>query len=127
MTDKLTMFPTYYFLTQLGPDGMELWWKELNVGEYDVSTSVVETTDGGFLVGGASLLSEGIHWSIFIDKTDSEGNLEWRKIYDNENSQVALAAHETRDGGYIIVGYRSSQTDGSNDVLLMKTDAEGNL
>ena len=41
-------------------------------------------------------------------------------------SQAGYSLEQTVDGGYVICGYRSDSLLGTKDILLIKTDAEGN-
>ena len=62
-------------------------------------------------------------------KTDSNGNKEWDRIYKGKNIEFGYSGQQTSDGGYIIIGSRWNPV-GSNfdsDVLLIKTDAQGNV
>ncbi|SVE40942.1 uncharacterized protein METZ01_LOCUS493796, partial [marine metagenome] len=76
--------------------------------------SIQQTTDGGYIITGT--------WLI---KTDSEGNEEWINESIVGQFDVHQSVQQTDDGGYIITG---SKWNGSeyNDVLLIKTNSEGN-
>jgi hypothetical protein len=52
----------------------------------------------------------------------------FQKTYNAGADDVAACVQQTNDGGYVIAGYTTSGISGSNkDVLLMKTDNNGNV
>lgn len=75
----------------------------------------------------SSFPSTGVH----LFKTDDQGNLLWERIHSMANARtIATWMEPTADGGFIIAG--NSNRDkvwppDSNDVLLIKTNAIGNI
>jgi hypothetical protein len=63
---------------------------------------------------------------IFLIKTDANGNIIWAKTYGGINWDEAYSVQQTSDGGYIVAGYTESFGAGG-DILLIKTDANGNI
>jgi hypothetical protein len=49
----------------------------------------------------------------------------WTHTYGGANYDVGESVVETSDGGYAIAGYTASYGTGSDDVWLVKTDANG--
>nr|QNO56515.1 hypothetical protein CNIFIPMI_00007 [Methanosarcinales archaeon ANME-1 ERB7] len=94
----------------------------------DMCMSVQETRDGGYIIAGiTSHTYVGFFCNdVLLIKTDSEGNKEWKRTFGGSGDDVGLSVQETGDGGYIIVGRTESYGTGGNDVLLIKTDSEGN-
>jgi len=85
---------------------------------------VVQTSDGGYaIIGIMGSISAGdaIGWLV---KTDSDGNIEWDKTYDEGSMGSILQAS---DGGYTIAGSTSSFGAGRSDFWLVKTDSSGNM
>jgi hypothetical protein len=100
-----------FWLIKTDAYGNMLWNKTYS--KYtDKAYCVIETTDGGFALAGATGF-----WSnnnIWVVKTDEYGNLEWNRTY---GEGVARTLVESSDGGYVFAG--------SN--RLIKTDAYGNI
>jgi len=61
---------------------------------YEVSDVTIDY-DGGLIFVGSTNINNSTtyadeHWHIFLYKTDSDGNLLWRKTFDNPNSEVSV-------------------------------------
>ena len=106
---------TYYeaMLVKTDSSGNILWSKTYG-GSGDFANSVIQTSDGGYLLAGSGL------W-----KTNSAGNLQWTKPLDDPEAIEAKSIIQTSDGGYVYVGDKRSLHVG-NDILMVKTDSSGN-
>jgi len=96
------------WLIKTDENGNPLWGRTFGGAGDDYATSVQQTSDGGYILGGSQLI-----------KTDSDGNSEWIRTLGSNNVQ------QTMDGGYILVDSYKQPT-GWFDVLLIKTDENGN-
>jgi hypothetical protein len=94
---------------------------------YDVATSVQQTSDGGYIVAGITNFFGAGNYDILLLKTDANGNIIWAKTYGGTNYDYASSVRQTSDGGYIVAGWTESFGAGNRDVLLIKTDANGNI
>jgi len=96
-----------------------LWSNTYGVGE---SNSVIETSDGGFVMA-------GFGGGAKVVKTDNLGNQLWSLTYGGAQSQEII---ETSDGGLIFVGRCGTGGEscgtgfGGNDLYLVRTDSDGN-
>ena len=97
------------------------WLKTYQVSNnsyYDESWKVISTSDGGFVIAGASD-DKGL-----LIKTDPAGEKEWHQTY--ENSTTLYSVIEISDGGYVATGYyECDDMDCYPDLYLLKTDSEG--
>jgi hypothetical protein len=80
--------------------GNKLWDRTFGGSEYDEASSIQQTRDEGYIVGGSTSVDGAYHACMI--KTDSSGNKEWDKIFVEANQ--ANSVQETSDGGYIIAG-----------------------
>ena len=100
------------------------WLKTYDVSSNsgnDESWCVSKVSDGGFMIAGAS------NYSGLLIKTDSEGEKEWHKIYENATSLYKV--RETSDGGFIATGYYECDTLPGcyPDIYLLKTNSTGTI
>lgn len=90
--------------------------------------AVIQAFDGGYLLVGS--LTDGVTDNVYVVKTDANGDMMWNRTYESTHDRSGGDIVQTSDGGYAIAGYESAQrTDGiySDDLFLMKIDANGNL
>ena len=98
----------------------------------DVAMSVVQTADGGYaLFSSTSSFGVNIYYTYcWLIKTDSEGNIEWDKIYKDKNedskSFPAKTLIQTSDSGYTFVA-SPGFIIGLRDIWLAHVDTEGNI
>lgn len=87
--------------------------------------SIQLTGDNGYVVAGQ------YSSDAWLLKIDCNGNKIWDKSFDSTAMDLAGSVQQTSDGGYILAGWTKSgapyPTGGlSQDVWLIKTDANGN-
>jgi hypothetical protein len=110
------------------------------------ATSIVQTPDGGFLVGGnwsnSTFPGQGSAGALLL-KLDAAGGLQWQKAYsggvycfDNgfnttcvDIGAVIYSVHQTSDGGYLLAGDGDLELNDSVPLVpwLAKVDASGSL
>lgn len=129
-TDNNTNTDILFFKTDSSGD---LEWNQTYGGAgSDVANSVVKTADGGYaLIGRTSSFGINIYYTYsWLIKTDSEGNLEWDKVYRDKNndskSYFAQTIIQTSEGGYAFVD-SPGFIIGLRDIWLAHVDAEGNM
>ena len=70
--------------------------------------------------------SVGLGTSPLLAADNTPPETEWEKTFGGSNQDIAYSVQQTTDGGYIIAGWTDSYGAGGHDVLLIKTDADGN-
>ena len=112
-----------YYLVKTDPLGDTLWTRTYGGTGDDISTSVQQTTDGGYIVAGyTNSFGAGIN-DIYLVKTDENGDTLWTRTYGGTEDDNANSVQQTTDGGYIIGGY--TRTGDVPDSYLIKIDAIG--
>jgi len=107
-------------------DGSYEWGLILGGTDWDRGYEAQQTDDGGYAITGYVTLATGTSYAILI-KADSNGDLEWYKIYGGAGVDYGNSVRQTSDGGYIIAGQTTSFGTGNWDGWLIKTDGSGNL
>ena len=103
-----------FWLIQINPEGLLLWEKSYGGTNLEVPTSIMQTSDSGFVMAGRSKSSDGDVSSnqgmedYWIVKTDHDGNLEWEKAVGGSLNDGAECVIQTADTGYAVVGYTES-------------------
>jgi hypothetical protein len=99
------------------------WNKTLGDGHgWSEANSVIQDSSGGYILAGVRCLDNP---EPLLLKTDANGNEIWNHTYLASNGGVAYSVQQTTDGGYIMCG-RIYNSNGGIDIMLIKTDADGN-
>lgn len=123
---------TDIWITKLSPQGTILWKKAFGGSQKDFVEYVAATSDGGFVITGATYSNNGDIPSspnppdrnILAAKFNADGNAEWVKNIEGLNGQSII---QTSDGGYLLGGERYSPgVNVSYDALIVKMDSYGN-
>lgn len=89
--------------------------------------STEQTADGGYIITGYTTSMGAGGADVYLLKTDAVGTKLWQKTFGGSGDDYGSSVRPTADGGYIIAGFTGSPGLVPTDVLLIKTDAAGNL
>ncbi|MBI4930285.1 MAG: T9SS type A sorting domain-containing protein [Bacteroidetes bacterium] len=119
-------FSRKIYLNKFDMNGNLLWTKLYGgVSGVDLANTMAQTTDGGFIISGITS-SFGTSLTKYLLKTDSNGALEWSKVFGDQGSSTSFVI-QTNDNGYALVGTQNQAPIGFNSASLLKTDSGGNL
>ncbi|MBI2839131.1 MAG: hypothetical protein HYX75_12500 [Acidobacteria bacterium] len=95
---------------------------------YDDFYSVHRTSDGGFILAGEVTQPDGTHTLGLCVKLDATGNVQWQKTLGESDQLTAFRdAQATSDGGTVLAGFATTDTDTWGVAQCTKLDASGNL
>jgi hypothetical protein len=114
------------YLIKTDIDGNEVWGKALGGRNMDRGYSVQQTRDGGFIIVGEMESAGSGKIDILLIKTDAHGQEIWSKTFKEEHDATGRSVQQTTDGGYIIAGTIWGLSGKGSDVLLIKTNPDGN-
>lgn len=112
------------WLVKTDAEGREQWSRTYEAHGFDEIEAVVEVADG-FVLGGYTRDSSGSQDGWLV-RTDAEGSVRWSRTYDAVAEDVVRDVVRTTDGGFAFVG-QTGRFDGTDDLWLCKTDADGAL
>jgi hypothetical protein len=87
---------------------------------YDWASSVLQTSDGGYIVAGGIRHIPTSHDHILLIKTDAYGNKISDVIYYWMDYKYVYSVLQTSDGGYIVGGWRFYLPDYETEIILYK-------
>jgi len=114
------------YLIKTDANGDSLWTKTFGGIGDDGGSSVQQTTDGGYIIAGATGSFGSVLFDFYLIKTDANGDSIWTKRLGGTNDDFGNSVKQTTDGGYIITGWTRSFGVGNFEVYLIKTNGNGN-
>jgi hypothetical protein len=118
------------------------WQKCLGGTKREIGKFIQQTSDGGYVVAGASMSNDGdvtghhgvdSTYDYWVVKLNGNGMIQWQKSLGGTSDDQANSVQQTTDGGYIIAGYTYSNdgdvsgNHGFYDCWLVKLDVGGNI
>lgn len=92
----------------------------------DYATSLIQTTDGGYMVAGTTYSYGAGGRNFWVIKLDNKGNVVWDKTFGGNSCDCAYSLIQTADGGYAVAGKTYSYGAGGWDFWIIKLDSVGN-
>ncbi len=132
-----------FWVVKLNSEGNVQWDRTIGGSRGDGINSLQQTKDGGYILGGYSSSNKSgektensrggdDYWVVKLDRL---GNIQWDKTIGGNNTDVLYTLQQTRDDGYILGGYSSSNKSGEKsqnsrgktDYWIVKLDESGNI
>jgi hypothetical protein len=139
-----------YLIIKLDNQGTIEWQNTIGADFIDSVSSVIQTPDGGYLIGGSSisplsgdktennigsLFGTTLYYDYWVVKVDALGTIEWDNTIGSKETDVLYRVLNATDGGYILAGYSVcdptgdyiGQAIGSFDLWIIKIDENGSI
>ena len=130
-----------YWVVKLDANGQKVWDQRYGGSADESATSLLATTDGGYLIGGSSSSGAGFDKSdanrgnndYWVIKIDANGNKLWDKTFGGSAADNLYSMVATPDGGYLLAGSSLSSAGfektfsprGGSDFWIIKIDGNG--
>ena len=101
------------WLVKTNSTGYAEWNSSFGDANPDEAYSLIQTSDGGFVIAGYKTSYGPGKEGMWLVKTDMNGQYEWNKTFGRE-PEKAYSLIQTSDGGYALAGS-----------IFVKTDADG--
>ena len=75
------------WLVKTDRNGTMMWNRTYGWKEEDSAQSILQTNDGGFVLGGYSEVS--LYYDVLLIKTDSDGYIQWNEHYHGGSDEKA--------------------------------------
>ncbi len=137
-----------YWIVKIDTAGVYEWDKTFGGDSTDILNVLIQTQDGGYMLGGWSISSG---WTAtdtigeksapsqgdfdwWIVKIDADGTLEWEKSFGGSDTEQLADIVQKEDGSYILAGGTDSPASGdvdsvsrgSRDYWVLHIDEQGN-
>ncbi len=120
------------FLMKISASGSLIWFRDFR---FLFSGTILNSTgyalmlqgNNNLIVTGTANDATSTHKDVLLFKSDSNGNLQWNYRCGSINDEEGFALAPNEMGGQVITGYTSANAAMAQDILLMRTDANGNL
>lgn len=127
------------WVVKLSSAGSIQWQKTLGGTNIDSANSIIQTTDGGYVVAGETQSNDGDvsgnHGSgdMWVVKLNATGTIQWQKTLGGASTDLAYSIIQTTDGGYVLAGQTQSNNGdvsgnhGNNDMWVVKLNPVGTI
>jgi len=115
------------YLVRVDSSGNSLSSATFGGPKTDYGYDIAATSDGGFVLVGSTKSFGAGERDVYLVKLDASGDEIWSKTYGGALNDEGRSVRQTSDNGFIICGGTFSSGAGYEDVLVIKTDASGNI
>lgn len=112
-------------IMKINPAGDSLWAKAYETAPKELVHNVFVTRDGGYAIVGNISTATPSKYDLYMLRLDVAFNKLWGRSYGTAANDEGSAIRQTKDGGFIAVGYNDPGPNGKGDLYLIKTDSDG--
>ena len=115
-----------FMLVRTDPRGDTLWTRVYDWPTRDAMFSVQETSDGGLILVGRTIVSQDPYDSdLRLVRMNSSGDTLWTRLYGGSGQESGKYIQQTSDGGFIAAGEINHYGGQLTDMWLVRLQANG--
>ncbi len=116
-----------FWVIKLNNQGTKEWEKTFGGPEFDMTSSMIQSSDGGYAVCGYTHSKGAGDSDAWVIKLNSHGAIEWEKTFGGSKIDMTSSMIQSSDGGYAVCGYTHSKGAGQSDFWVIKLNRQGTL
>ncbi len=131
-----------YWVVRLDRQGQKIWDRSFGGADEDVLTSLQQTSDGGFILGGYAWSGTTGNktstnygaYDFWVVRLNANGDAMWQSSFGGGSDDRLYSLQQTSDGGFILGGIsasprsgnKTSEAFGDYDFWVVRLDEKGN-
>ncbi len=113
-------------LMKLDVQGVQIWNKLYGYTLDNEGMTVLQTANGGFIIGGYTSKADSTQKNAYVMRTDAQGDSLWSQYYQWNHDDAIHDIIENADGTLVYTGVMEGFGNSPDDMLIFKSDAAGN-
>ena len=114
------------FVVKMDGTGGITWSRRIGGTGNERATSIITTSDGGYLISGYTSSAGAGGEDAFLIKLNSTGTVQWARTYGGAgNERFANVVTRPSSLGYAAIGETTSFTNGGKDIYMVATNLTG--
>ena len=113
------------YVLKLDNIGALQWTRTVGGSNLDYARSIIQSTDGGYVVAGSTISYGAGNYDDYVVKLDNAGIVQWTKVIGTIGDEHAWSVIKANAGGYVVAGHVQSGADFDNYVV--KLDNAGGV
>jgi PKD repeat protein len=114
-----------FWVFEIDDRGNKIWEQKFGGTLNDQARFIRHTADDCYIVSGHLTTDKTGSKDFLLAKLDLKGDTLWTTTFGGDGDDSASDLIQTNDGGFLMVGYTRSYSQGDLDALLLKTDPDG--
>jgi len=118
-----------FLVIKLDSKGNVIWAKTYDDECYDISTSIINSSDGNYILMGysGSLSLNDTREKVFLMKLNGDGDVLWAKSYECEDSCFSKSILKTSNGDFLLAVDVENFDTTESDFMIVKLNSNGRL
>ncbi|MBT3303131.1 MAG: T9SS type A sorting domain-containing protein [Bacteroidetes bacterium] len=113
------------YLAKFSFEGNMMWSMTYGAEGHDEGISLIENSDGGYLIVGYTWTNTFGENDIYVVKTNANGQMMWNKTFGGSLKELAWDVVELSNQKYLLLCQTQSYSHGLMDICLMKITSTG--